>query len=239
LEPTLIVGSIGSDGGVASGEEEATVLCGREAVEFTGDDADYLKWLDEHPGGFIINIRRHRSPQYMVLHKATCGIIKNTTGIPDGGYTTRSYIKICSTDLNALRAWGRRYGRPDGSFSKACDACKPLGGDGDTTRPVKVTEAALLIRINRLYREGMSELELYEATRGVWKLGDRRNRVRFAFAVFGGVVREVYEVEAWHPAGTTPYTTRTAEDVRERYVGRSVVSYLTPGSQNPLTYVNV
>lgn len=256
LEPTLVIGSTGSDRGVAGGEEEATVLRARGAVEFTGDDAAYLKWLDEHPSGFVINTRRHRSPQYMVLHKATCGIIKSTRGIPDGGYTTRGYVKVCSTNLDALKAWVRRHGRPDGSFSKACDACKPLGRDGDTTRPVEVIEPALLIRINRLYREGMSEPELYEATRGVWKIGERRNRVRCVFAVFGGVVREVYEVEAWHPAGTTPYTTRSAEevkvpgrweftgrrasdDVRERYVGRSVASYLTPGSQNPLTYVNV
>lgn len=45
----------------------------------------------------------------------------------------------------------------------------------------------------------MTPLELYEATRGTWKLGERRKGARYAFALFEGVVREVYEIEAWHP----------------------------------------
>ena len=75
---------------------------------------------------------------------------------------------------------------------------------------VEVTVPALLIRINRLYRHNMSAQELYEATRGVWKLGARCTKARYAFAVFEGVVREVYEIESWHPAATTPYVTRDA-----------------------------
>lgn len=255
METTLLDVSTEDDGADAAGYEAETVLQSHGAAEFTGDDVAYLEWLDEHPHGFVINTARYRNPRYMVLHRATCGLIKSTEGVAEGGFTTRNYIKICSTDVDALRAWVRRHGRPDGSFSRTCGTCKPLGKGGDTTRPVEVTEPTLLIRISRQYREGMSEQELYEATRGVWKIGERRNGVQLAFAVFEGVVREVYEVEAWHPAGTTPYSTRPVEDVkvpgrweftgrrasedlRERYVGRSVASYLTPGSQNPVTYVN-
>jgi hypothetical protein len=122
-------------------------------------------------------------------------------------------------------------------------------------QPVTVIDPVVLIRINRLYRHGMSARELYEATRGVWKLGERRHNARYAFAVFEGIVREVYQIDAWHPAGTTPYITRPAEDVqspgrweftgqlaaeavRSRYVGRPVSTYFTPGSQNPVAYVN-
>jgi hypothetical protein len=74
-------------------------------------------------------------------------------------------------------------------------------------RPVTVEIPALLIRINRLYRHNMTPQELYEATRGVWKLDARCTKARYAFAVFEGLVREVYEIESWHPAATTPYTT--------------------------------
>lgn len=256
LETTLLDVSTEDDSDDAASYEAETVLQSHGAVEFTGDDIAYLEWLDEHPHGFVINTARYRNPRYMVLHRASCGLIKSTEGVAEGGFTTRNYIKICSTDVDALRAWVRRHGRPDGSFSSTCGTCKPLGKGGDTTRPVEVMEPSLLIRINRQYREGMSEQELYEATRGIWKVGERRNEVRLAFAVFRGVVREVYEVEAWHPAGTTSYSTRPVEDVqvpgrweftgrrasedlRERYIGRSVASYLTPGSQNPVTYVNV
>ena len=68
---------------------------------------------------------------------------------------------------------------------------------------MEVAEPSLLIRIPRLYREGMSARELYDATRGVWKLGRRREGAQLALAVESGAVREVYEIHEWHPAGST------------------------------------
>ena len=59
----------------------------------------------------------------------------------------------------------------------------------------------------------MSERELYEATRGIWKVGGRRTAARYAFAIFDAVVREVYEINAWNPAGSTRYQTRSNEEV--------------------------
>ena len=120
-----------------------------------------------------------------------------------------------------------------------------------TAKPVVVRERALLITINRTYRSGMSGLELYEATRGFWVIGPRRDRVEVAMAVYQGVVREVYRIRAWYPAGTLSYETRdatpyrdsgrwefegeVAEDLRDAYVGYSVGK----GGQNPIRYVNV
>ena len=69
-------------------------------------------------------------------------------------------------------------------------------------KPVTIEDPVLLIRINRLYRHGMSDKELYEATRGVWKLGPRRERASYALAVFEDVVRQVYAISKWYPAGT-------------------------------------
>ena len=67
---------------------------------------------------------------------------------------------------------------------------------------------------------------------------------------------EAYEILHWDRALTTPYKTRpiehtsaagrwefvarVAEDaVRQKYLGRSVRSHLTPGSRNPIVYVGV
>lgn len=122
-------------------------------------------------------------------------------------------------------------------------------------KPVAVEVPALLIRINRLYRHNMTPQELYEATRGVWKLGTRCTKARYAFAVFEGVVREVYAIESWHPAATTPYATRDASQlktdgrrefvgrvaeaaVRDAYVGGSVAKEFPQGLQSPVVYVN-
>jgi hypothetical protein len=117
--------------------------------------------------------------------------------------------------------------------------------------PVEVVDPSLLVRVNRLYRHGMSADELYEVTRGVWKVSPRREGARLALAVFEGVVREVYEIEAWHPAGSTPYrfrelmdrkgrwefTGRVApEPIRSRYRGKSVAAYLKKGLQSPVLY---
>jgi len=121
-----------------------------------------------------------------------------------------------------------------------------------TAKPTIVREKALLITINRLYRSDMRAEELYEATKGIWIIGPRREQVELALAVYQGVVREVYRVRAWHPAGTLPYRTRpdiptrvdtrrwefegdVATDVRDKYVGFSVGK----GGQNPIRYVNV
>ena len=123
-----------------------------------------------------------------------------------------------------------------------------------TAPPANITDPMLLITINQLYRTGMPADELYEATRGVWKIGERRNHARFACAVFQGVIREVYTIERWHPAGTAAYRTRNPADymvqgrcefvghpapdeIRDRYCRRSVRHILGPSSQNPIRYV--
>jgi hypothetical protein len=102
----------------------------------------------------------------------------------------------------------------------------------------------------------MSDVALYEATRGVWKVGPRRDGARYTLAVVGGVVQEVFDISYWQPALTTPYATRkldanlargrwefigkrAADAVRQRYRGKSVAHYFKKGAQNPIAYVNV
>lgn len=119
---------------------------------------------------------------------------------------------------------------------------------------VTVSEPSVLIRISRLFRPEMTADELYEATRGVWKIGGRREAVSFALAVSDGVVREVYTINQWHPAAFTPYKTRSLkevsiegrweftgaiapEQVRKKYLNQTVAHYFKRGSANPITYV--
>lgn len=120
---------------------------------------------------------------------------------------------------------------------------------------VSIDEPALLIRIAKLYSPKLSAQQLYEATRGVWRIGPRREAAKFALCVAKGEVIEVYEISAWHSAGSTPYATRPRTDVevpgrweftgklappaiREKYVGKSVAHYFPQGHISPVTYVN-
>lgn len=127
---------------------------------------------------------------------------------------------------------------------------------------VEIIHPCLLINISQMYRYGMTAIELYDATRKAWVVGPRRDEVKLAMPLFRGIVREVYEIAAWLPAGSTMTALGTvsndsdsdsdsqehdsrrfefvgrvaSERIRRRYVGRSVRSYFTPGSQNPIKY---
>ncbi len=123
-------------------------------------------------------------------------------------------------------------------------------------KPGVVDVKAILITINQLYRSNMPPQELYEATRGIWRCnGPRRDRAEYAMAVYQGIVREVYRIDQWYPAGTLPYKTRESwdvsgpgaegrwefsgavagEEIRKKYIG----IFVGKGGQNPIRYVNV
>ena len=61
----------------------------------------------------------------------------------------------------------------------------------------KIKEKGILFRIPKLWTPAMPESELFEATRGWWVLGERRNDAKYAFAVSKGVIRQVYKIESW------------------------------------------
>jgi hypothetical protein len=119
----------------------------------------------------------------------------------------------------------------------------------------------VLIRINRLFERGMSDYELYEATRKWWRVGQLRRQLgttwapEWAMTVFNGVVRAVYRIEAWEqptaediavdPTRATRWGFHGTRDLDLEmiYLHRDVSSYLRAtdtgqASQNPMRYVN-
>jgi hypothetical protein len=91
-------------------------------IEFRDDDEGYFAWLIGHPSGFVLNVRHDPDPGYVVLHRASCGLI-STGKRASGAYTSRGYRKWCSSELNELRAAARTAGREDGTFSSECRLC--------------------------------------------------------------------------------------------------------------------
>jgi len=79
--------------------------------------------------------------------------------------------------------------------------------------------SGVAILINRDYRAHFDELETFEITRGVWRKSQKtiaeNLKAKLAYAVHNGVVKEVYEIHNWVPAGTQQYFTR---DVNERFI---------------------
>lgn len=93
-------------------------------LEFDGDDDGYFDWLAVYPDGYVVNARRKRSPDYVVLHRATCGSISNRL-VESGAYTARGYIKFCGETLADVAVVPTLCGRTHGSFTKRCGFCKP------------------------------------------------------------------------------------------------------------------
>jgi hypothetical protein len=121
--------------------------------------------------------------------------------------------------------------------------------------PLDLSEPAILIRIPRVYQPGMPPAELYDATRGIWRVAERREAARYGLAVYDGAVIEAYEIREWHKAGTTPYVARkftpellkgrweftgvlAPQSIREQVIGRSVAPLFARGNQNPILYLN-
>jgi hypothetical protein len=93
-------------------------------------DAEYQRWRESHPHGFVLNTTRPENTSYMVLHRASCKDISDPLheNAP-GGFTERSYQKVCAVQIESLRDWVASHGRDDRTFSGECGRCKPTSGD--------------------------------------------------------------------------------------------------------------
>lgn len=113
-----------------------------------------------------------------------------------------------------------------------------------SARPIRIREPAVLIVVNQAYRRGMKPSELFDVTCGDWVVGSRRDTARYAFSVYGGVVRAVYKIIRWRRHRVSDRSVRrrdrwffdgTPASALSHYVGKDVSDYL---NQNPIRYVN-
>lgn len=128
-------------------------------------------------------------------------------------------------------------------------------------KKIDIGVPSILIRINQAFRYSISPIELYDYTRGQWKLNlDRAGNAKYAFAVYQVIIQEVYEILNWYPANAT-FNVRTnlidrkpeerikgryefignlaKESIRAKYKYRSVEHYFKKGNSNPIMYVGV
>ena len=111
----------------------------------------------------------------------------------------------------------------------------------------KIKVKGILFRIPGQWTPAMPATELYEATRGWWVLGARRNEAKYGFAVNKGVIREVYKIESWRERthGDRDYVagerTRWGFDGKpapemSHYRDTSVAHLFKKGAANPTMY---
>jgi hypothetical protein len=90
-------------------------------ISFDHDDAAYLAWLAAHTQGFIVNAFRNLRPDYLMLHRATCGTI---SGTPARGvtWTSGAFIKACAEMRQDIEHWAQRS--TNGTLHP-CGLCRP------------------------------------------------------------------------------------------------------------------
>ncbi len=69
------------------------------------NDDDYIKWIDENPNGFVLNIDQTKDPSkiwkdYPKIHFANCNQLNKRPG-----RTTGKYFKVCSNSIEELEQW--------------------------------------------------------------------------------------------------------------------------------------
>ncbi len=102
-----------------------------------------------------------------------------------------------------------------------------------------VDKPLVMFKINRAWRSDSSPADIYEATRGHWKVGwDTRSRAKYAVGVAFGIVRGAYEIESWFEStlpgdnGRWGFIGRPAPEL-DHIVGTNIRAINIDGSQNP------
>jgi hypothetical protein len=124
----------------------------------------------------------------------------------------------------------------------------------DVLREEDIDDKIMMIRINDTYSDSLSPLELYEMTRGFWRVDvNHAEQADYVLAVYQGVVREVYKIAGWFPGGTT-FTQRLEDEdwvqgryefvgkiaeapIRQKYRFKSVAHFFPKGCQTPIRYL--
>jgi hypothetical protein len=106
---------------------------------------------------------------------------------------------------------------------------------------IEIGEPSILIVVNKRFFRGISEEELYGITRKHWVVSPERHQAKYAFAIYHGIVRQVYEIEKWYRSPSYPrrwaFKGKIAENM-QHYVSGSVSKYISPGARNPIKYIH-
>ncbi|MEZ8028974.1 HNH endonuclease [Enterovibrio norvegicus] len=91
--------------------------------EIIGDDKQYFNWLDQNPDSYVVNCLTTKS-DYRVLHRSDCRSISTPiSSVPEGGFTERTYMKVCSLTVEGLKKWSVDNGAKEQCFSSICKLC--------------------------------------------------------------------------------------------------------------------
>jgi hypothetical protein len=92
-----------------------------DVIVFRNDDDGYVRWIQAHPAGYVVNTTPKFSPKYLKLHLATCPFVCELQR-GSARWTSGQYVKVCSTERAALARWAREQAQ--GALQDSCN-CRP------------------------------------------------------------------------------------------------------------------
>ncbi len=132
-------------------------------------------------------------------------------------------------------------------------------------REEDIKHKILVIKINKLYRRNMSDDELYDSVRGVWRASmNNAQSVEYVFGVYNSLIVAVYKPTRWYKCKEAPEKRPRQDEIltpqtenriffvdegfeqgyphdenETFYFGKSIAGLkLNQGAQNPITYLN-
>ena len=109
------------------------------ATVFDAGDRPFLDWMLHNPEGFVLNAASGIGNRYLWFHRTSCHHITGyTKAQSDGAFTSRGYIKVCSSNAGDLVEWAARN-RIGATSYKSCKSCCP---DIENLTPLLAEEVA-------------------------------------------------------------------------------------------------
>lgn len=78
----------------------------KEAKKFDSGDEPFLGWMDEHPEGYVLNVKRKSSSGFAVFHDSECSHISGVlSSHRSDAHTKLDKIKVCVEETEPLVEW--------------------------------------------------------------------------------------------------------------------------------------
>ncbi len=93
---------------------------------FDSEDAPFFKWMEKNPEGYVLNTKNFEKTSYAYFHKSNCGHIGGPIeGNKSDPYTSKDYIKVCSTNPQELLYWLKNNRENAIEHIANCKDCEP------------------------------------------------------------------------------------------------------------------
>lgn len=205
-------------------------------ITFQKDEAGYLKWVKKNPSGFVLNTKASLSPDYMVLHRASCKLVTGYLGkATAGGFTERGYRKICADAFAPIQYWVKS----NGGFLSTCSHCGPEINTAALSSSVEgPTASKYYFEVDRQY-ERRDVLEIVGVkpvpTGGDWFTGyTTHNGASFVFANIGSAGRTGHDYGNYWDGDELEWSGKT----NSRASWDSIKALTSPGAEVHLFYRN-